>query len=105
MKHTPSPWSVVGIIWNEDRSAPSGRKGIIVSSGATEYQVSSAHNTIAQRIQKGPDAALIAAAPDLYAAMRACLADLEHYASTHGPGPDLRLAEARAALARAEVKP
>ena len=34
----------------------------------------------------------------LEAAARACLVDLDHYASTHGPGPDRRLDELRAAL-------
>lgn len=44
---------------------------------------------------------LILAAPDLLAALADCLPDLEHYASTHGPGPDRRLEAAKAAIARA----
>lgn len=45
---------------------------------------------------------LIAAAPDLLAALEACLPDLKHYAATHGPGPDRRLEQARAAIAKAK---
>ena len=45
--------------------------------------------------------ALADAAPDLLAAMVDCLPDLKHYAATHGPGPDRRLAAALAAIARA----
>jgi hypothetical protein len=47
------------------------------------------------------DARLIAAAPELLAALLDVLPDLSHYASTHGPGPDRRLAVARAAIAKA----
>ena len=46
-------------------------------------------------------ARLIAAAPDLLAALEACVPDLERYVSTHGPGPDRRLDAARAAIAKA----
>lgn len=49
-----------------------------------------------------PLATLREAAPDMLKAMRACLADLEHYAATHGPGPDVRLKAYRAAIAKAE---
>lgn len=37
--------------------------------------------------------------PAAVIALRECLPDLEHYAATHGPGPDRRLENARAALA------
>jgi hypothetical protein len=47
-------------------------------------------------------ARLIAAAPDLLEALEDCLADLQHYVSTHGPGPDSRLAKAEAAIAKAK---
>lgn len=40
----------------------------------------------------------------LLKALEACLPDLEHYVSTHGPGPDRRLDAARAALAKAKGK-
>lgn len=48
-----------------------------------------------------PNARLIAAAPELISALEAVLPDLEHYVATHGPGPDKRLALARAAIAKA----
>ena len=38
---------------------------------------------------------------DLLAALQACLPDLEHYVATHGPGPDRRLEQDRAAIAKA----
>ena len=47
------------------------------------------------------NARLIAAAPELLEALEAVLPDLEHYVATHGPGPDKRLAIARAAIAKA----
>lgn len=37
---------------------------------------------------------------ELASAARAVLADLERYAATHGPGPDRRLADLKAAIAR-----
>ena len=36
-------------------------------------------------------------------AIEPCLSDLQHYADTHGPGPDRRLAQLRAVLAAASV--
>jgi DNA-directed RNA polymerase subunit M/transcription elongation factor TFIIS len=46
-------------------------------------------------------ARLIAAAPELLAALETALDDLKHYASTHGPGPDRRLAACEQAIAKA----
>ena len=48
------------------------------------------------------NARLIAAAPDLLAALENVLPDLEHYVRTHGAGPDRRLELARAAIAKAK---
>ena len=48
------------------------------------------------------NARLIASAPELLEALEAILPDLEHYVATHGPGPDKRLAAARAAIAKAK---
>lgn len=45
------------------------------------------------------------AMPELLAAAVDCLPDLEHYVSTHGPGPDLRLDALRAAIAKATRQP
>ena len=41
------------------------------------------------------------AAPELLAAVSDCIADLKHYSSTHGPGPDRRLAALLTAIAKA----
>ena len=40
---------------------------------------------------------------DVLQALRDCLPDLERHASTHGPGPDRRLATAKAAIAKAAI--
>lgn len=91
-QHTPGPWRPVwttgavtgwAIIPDGYNVAPIARVGL--------------QNAIPERREEA-DARLIAAAPDLLAALRDCMADLEHYASTHGPGPDGRLAKARAAV-------
>lgn len=39
----------------------------------------------------------------LLEALEACLPDLQHYVSTHGPGPDARLAAAVAAITAARL--
>ena len=56
---------------------------------------------ILARSEVEANARLIAAAPELLEALEAVLPDLEHYVATHGPGPDKRLAVARAAIAKA----
>lgn len=85
-KHTPGPWQRDGL----SISAP--QRGVVarcptVKNGGVFDCSDNAH--------------LIAAAPDLLEALKECLPDLEHYASTHGPGPDRRLEQARAAIAKA----
>ena len=55
------------------------------------------HNGAEQDIAR-----LIAAAPDLLAALETVLPDLQHYVSMHGPGPDRRLEQARGAIERAK---
>jgi hypothetical protein len=44
------------------------------------------------------------AAPELLAALENVMADLDHYVSTHGPGPDKRRDNARAAICKAKGK-
>jgi hypothetical protein len=81
-QHTPGPWGVEGSYVH----GPDGKRFLAVASDG-EGQA---------------NARLIAAAPALLEALEACLPDLEHYVATHGPGPDKRLAIARAAIARAK---
>lgn len=47
-----------------------------------------------ERVESRPDAEEIAVAA------AACIVDLDHYVSTHGPGPDVRLAALKAVLAK-----
>lgn len=51
-----------------------------------------------QAIRDGYEAAF-KAREELKAAVRECLPDLEHYARTHGPGPDRRLEALKKKLA------
>jgi len=48
---------------------------------------------------------IMEAAPDMFAALVDVLGDLEHYAVTHGPGPDVRLARVQAILDRINTDP
>ena len=96
--HTPGPWKVRVShngalrgysIEHEDETL----RSIVASNW--EHELCEEHGNSL------PNARLIAAAPDLIDALEAVLPDLEHYVATHGPGPDKRLAIARAAIAKA----
>jgi hypothetical protein len=47
------------------------------------------------------NAYLAAQAKAMFEAITACLPDLEHYAATHGPGPDKRLEQLKQVIAEA----
>jgi hypothetical protein len=90
-KHTPGPWSVLEV------------RNLDGEGWAREIEA--ADLTVAliyADVNMDADARLIAAAPDMYAALLAVLPDLQHYVDTHGAGPDVRLAALRAALAKAD---
>ena len=80
-QHTPGPWTVD----NQYIHGPDGIRFLAVAGDGAGQS----------------NARLIAAAPELLDALEAVLPDLEHYVATHGPGPDKRLALARAAIAKA----
>ena len=80
-QHTPGPWTVD----NQYIHGPDGIRFLAVAGDGAGQA----------------NARLIAAAPELIEALEAVLPDLEHYVATHGPGPDKRLAIARAAIAKA----
>lgn len=82
--HTPGPWN----------AAPAPRLGFVAWTDALGDLPNTGEEGDA-------NARLIAAAPALLAALEDVLADLRHYVSTHGPGPDARLARAEAAIAQA----
>ena len=63
---------------------------------ANEQNAKSSTNSDGPRLAK-----LESINADLLDALEAVLPDLEHYVATHGPGPDKRLAIARAAIAKA----
>ena len=88
--HTPGPWDV----------EPKGSRHFVDGAdGLTVAYIDRAG--VRERIEIEANARLIAAAPTLLEALEAVLPDLEHYVATHGPGPDNRLAIARAAIAKA----
>ena len=89
--HTPGPWDV----------EPKGSRHFV--DGADGLTVAYLDRAgVRERIEIEANALLIAAAPELIEALEAVLPDLEHYVATHGPGPDKRLAIARAAIAKAK---
>ena len=87
--HTPGPWAILP-------NTPHFVRAMHPADGmqpvATVYHFDG---------ELAANARLIAAAPELLEALEAVLPDLEHYVATHGPGPDKRLAAARAAIAKA----
>ena len=88
--HTPGPWDV----------EPKGSRHFV--DGADGLTVAYLDRAgVRERSEIEANARLIASAPELIEALEAVLPDLEHYVATHGPGPDKRLAIARAANAKA----
>ena len=87
--HTPGPWTILP-------NTPHFVRAMHPAEGmqpvATVYHFDG---------ELAANARLRAAAPELLEALEAVLPDLEHYVATHGPGPDKRLAIARAAIAKA----
>lgn len=88
--HTPGPWTILP-------NTPHFVRAMHPAEGmqpvATVYHFDG---------ELSANARLIASAPELLEALEAVLPDLEHYVATHGPGPDKRLAAARAAIAKAK---
>lgn len=83
MEHTPRPWSVgTGLAYN-----------VCSELADTEPQ-----SIVCENIDSHADARLIAAAPNLLAALEDVIDDMERIAARSGPGPDRRLANARAAI-------
>jgi len=97
-KHTPAPWT------HYDDTTPAGKTG--------RHEISALGRTVARIYYKdeqaNADGALIAAAPDLLEACRACAAALETlqasgiYALPNHPRSPLKLA--REAIAKTECK-
>jgi len=96
--HTPGPWAI-----HESAFSSSLVKelhiGTPTRTAACVYDDCAAGILVRSEIEA--NARLIASAPELIEALEAVLPDLEHYVATHGPGPDKRLAIARAAIAKA----
>lgn len=98
--HTPGPWSLSASFDRVERRVKHGDNPPLVWGIASG--INSAHPDYMPRAEQIANARLIAAAPTLLEALEAVLPDLEHYVATHGPGPDKRLAIARAAIAKAK---
>lgn len=93
-KHTPAPWTCnVGLIVHANKG-----ETFIAQCGKDRE----GYRLGIPRSEAEANALLMAAAPDLLIAAQDALADLAHYVSTHGPGPDRRLAALQAAIAKAE---
>ena len=99
--HTPGPWEVGGKVglYCDDVQITSNKEPVAIAVPRRSYDILS----LARRspAELAANARLIAAAPELLEALEAVIPDLEHYVATHGPGPDKRLALARAAIAKA----
>ena len=88
--YTPGPWDV---------ESKGSRHFVDGADGLTVAYLDRAG--VRERSEIEANARLIASAQELIDALEAVLPDLEHYVATHGPGPDKRLAAARAAIAKA----
>ena len=95
-KHTPGPWhshkssTGDGLIY--DRSPYDGGRVVGQASMANAARIVACVNAC-EGLEPSAVRELIEAASD-------CLADLDHYAATHGPGPDRRRDSLRSALAK-----
>jgi hypothetical protein len=90
-KHTPGPWFA-----KADPNSSSRDDWVIGIEGGTIDEVA---------VCSKRDAALIAASPDLLAALRSIVNLWDHHASAHGDGTIFPLhVAARAAIAKAEGK-
>lgn len=104
--HTPGPWrvkqtgftyfrdlTILGEDWHGEETP--------VAAALVRNALHPYGRADKARAEIEANARLIASAPELLEALDACLPDLEHYVATHGPGPEKRLALARAAIAKA----
>jgi hypothetical protein len=90
------PWGIVVLLSREECIAIDGDDSTYGQRTSVIAEVCEADGEIHKA-----DAILMAASKDLLLALQDCLPDLEHYVSTHGPGPDKRLAKAKDAIAKA----
>ena len=107
--HTPGPWSALiegeSLHGSETHLVAAGPHGMAVAEVPMSAYASTSGcrgKTTITAAQGRANARLIASAPELIEALEAVIPDLEHYVATHGPGPDKRLAIARAAIAKAK---
>ena len=91
-KHTPGPWWC----WEECHGEPKGSRQCTIQSA--EHQIASGYSYLVDGDTAIANARLMAAAPELLAALR----DLLIMAENEFRYDDVRLENARTALARAE---
>ena len=106
--YTPGPWTPLiegeSLHGSETHLVAAGPHCMAVAEVTISADASTSGcrgKTTITAAQGRANARLIASAPELIDALEAVLPDLEHYVATHGPGPDKRLAIARAAIAKA----
>jgi hypothetical protein len=87
-QHTPTPWRALHCVVDAE-----GAAFVADCSSHPDWRTAEANAAFIVQTCNN-HAALIDAAED-------CIADLAHYVSTHGPGPDKRLAVLRAAIQKA----
>ena len=103
MNHTPGPWILRACSTN----CNSGRRTLYVMNSLPDIDGKCVANVIAGPTSNpawDANACLIAAAPDMLAACKELLAEVEHAIRQAGYDPDNResITQARAAIAKAE---
>ena len=91
-KHTPGPWE--NHKWNCEEHQ-------ISAKGGTIALVSHSHSLVSEA-EADANARLIAAAPDMLEALRACLGDLSDIVRAEGGDESPAMIQARAAILQAE---
>jgi len=97
IEHTPGPWAAS----SRTPWTPKSRY-FDIRSLHPDHITDGVGSYVAANVFGEADAVAIAALPDLLETAEGVLADLEHYVSTHGPGPDVRLKALKAAIAKAK---
>lgn len=97
MKHTPAPWKA----GNVTRTKDAAREVYTFSKHDPNATIATVHDN-GDYNECEANARLIAAAPDLLAALQDCLKIVDRYRATHLGDGDITAANARAAIEKAK---